>query len=31
MYERPYDLVHARDGYRVRIRARGNAVLTSAV
>jgi malate dehydrogenase (oxaloacetate-decarboxylating) len=31
MYERPYDLVHARDGYRVRIRARGNAVLTSAM
>jgi len=31
MYERPYDLVHGPDGYRVRIRARRNAVLTSAM
>ena len=31
MYERPYDLVHARDGYRVQIRARGSTVLTSAM
>jgi malate dehydrogenase (oxaloacetate-decarboxylating) len=31
MYERPYDLVHGADGYRVRIRARGNAVLASAM
>ena len=29
MYEWPYDLVHGPDGYSVRIRARGNAVLTS--
>ena len=29
MYERPYDLVYGPDGYSVRIRARGNAVLTS--
>ena len=29
MYERPYDLVHGPDGYSVRIRARGNAVLTN--
>ena len=29
MYERPYDLVHGPDGYSVRIRARGNQVLTS--
>ena len=29
MYERPYDLVHGPDGYCVRIRARGNAVLTN--
>lgn len=31
MYERPYDLVHGPDGYRVQIRARGNAVLSSAM
>ncbi len=31
MYERPYDLVQGRDGYRVRIRARGKAVLTSSM
>jgi malate dehydrogenase (oxaloacetate-decarboxylating) len=31
MYERPYDLVHGPGGYRVRIRARGNAVLASAM
>ncbi len=31
MYERPYDLIHGPDGYRVRIRARGNAVLSSAM
>ena len=29
MYERPYNLVYGPDGYSVRIRARGNAVLTS--
>jgi hypothetical protein len=29
MYERPYDLVSAPDGYAVRIRARGNNVLTN--
>ena len=31
MYERPYDLVHGSDGYRVRIRARGKDVLASAM
>ena len=31
MYERPYDLIHGPGGYRVRIRARGNAVLASAM
>jgi malate dehydrogenase (oxaloacetate-decarboxylating) len=31
MYEQPYDLVHGPGGYRVRIRARGNAVLASAM
>jgi hypothetical protein len=31
MYERPYDLVHGPAGYRVRIRARGGAVLASAM
>jgi len=29
MYERPYDLVATPDGYAVRIRARGNAILTN--
>ena len=31
MYERPYDLIHGPDGYRVQIRARGTTVLSSAM